>query len=226
MQRLSRLHCDDVEAIRRELRSFADHMGLELAVPRSDETNYCRCVDGTFQVVKYTGGRSLILASGIQTETQAKQLVQEVQRLTPLCREDLPRLCKELQPFALELGTTLAIHQEKYASSIFGNNGSSGVVDEAQSISAKVELTGAPAVEVLNYSMTDDGTYRVFKTLGGRRVDFAVNVPTVAKAEQLAQEIEFLVQLHGADVASICEELKLVADELDVKLVGYEDHAA
>jgi len=57
-------------------------------------------------------------------------------------------------------------------------------------------------------------------------VDFAVNVPTVAKAEQLAQEIEFLVQLHGADVASICEELKLVADELDVKLVGYEDHAA
>jgi len=150
VQRLSRLHCDDVDAIRRELRPFADQMGLELAVPRSDETNYCRCADGTFQVVKYTGGRSLILASSIQTETQAKQLVQEVQRLTPVCREDLPRLCRELQPFALELGTALAMHQETNASSTFGNDGRSGAAEEAESISAKVEITGAPAVEVLN----------------------------------------------------------------------------
>jgi len=101
--------------------------------------------------------------------------------------------------------------------------------DESQSVAAKTqrtEISGEPVVEMLNYSKTDDGTYCVFKTLGGRRVDFAVNVPSVAKAEQLAQEIEFLVQLHGADVASICEELKLVADELDVKLVDCEDHAA
>jgi len=116
--------------------------------------------------------------------------------------------------------------QETYA---IGTDRRSGALGESQPLNARAEVPSAvsePNAEVLNYSVADDGTYCVFKTLGGRRVDFAVNVPTVAKAEQLAQEIEFLVQLHGADVASICEELKLVSDELNVKLLAYEDHAA
>lgn len=223
MQRLSRLHGDDVEAIRRELRPFADQMGLELAAPRSELTNYCRCADGTYQVIKRIGGKVWTLANGIPTELQAKQLAQEVQRLVPLYGEDLPGLCRELQPLADELGVKIMLPQEKSASSTSGQEQNIATKTERAEIGSVVS---GPAVEALNYSKTDDGTYCVFKTLGGRRVDFADKVPTVAKAEQLAQEIEFLVQLHGADVASICEELKLVADELDVRLVACEDHAA
>lgn len=221
VQRLSRLHGDDVEAIRRELRPFADQIGLELAMPRSEVTNYCRCADGTYQVVRHVGGKALTLARGIQAEPQAIRLAQEVQRLAPLYGEDLLSLCKELEPLADEFGIKIAIPQEKSGSS----KEHYGVVDRSQSVVAKTEFS-EPAVEALNYSQADDGTYSVFKTLAGRRVDFAVNVPTIAKAEQLAQEIEFLVQLHGADVASICEELKIIADELDVKLVAYEDQIA
>lgn len=201
-------------------------------------TNYCRCADGTYRVVKNIGGRAVTFATGVQTEPQAKQLAQEVQRLAPICGEDLPRLHRELQPLAEHLGIEIAMSLEKSASSVSGkaiganDQKKCGTLGESEFIGPKMEhavVNGAasvPAVEVPNYSKADDGTYNVFKDLGGRRVDFAVKVPTIAKAEQLAQEIEFLVQLHGADVASICEELKLVADELDVKLVAFEDHVA